>query len=38
VWYRALVEAFRANPAHEQRLIDELDRTVTAIEALAHQH
>lgn len=34
-YYRALVEAFRANPAHEVRLIDELDRTVTAIEAMA---
>jgi hypothetical protein len=29
------VAAFRANPDHEPRLIDELERTVGAIEALA---
>jgi len=36
IWYqRALVDAFRANPEHDPRLIDELDRTVTAVRALA---
>jgi GTP pyrophosphokinase len=36
LWYlRSLVAAFRANPDHEPRLIDELERTVGAIEALA---
>jgi GTP pyrophosphokinase len=34
-YYRALVDAYRANPAHDPRLIDELERTVAAIEALA---
>ena len=34
-YYRSLVLALRANPAHEPRLIDELDRVVTAIEDLA---
>jgi len=34
-YYRALVDAFRANPEHEPRLIDELARTVAAIEDLA---
>jgi GTP pyrophosphokinase len=36
LWYlRTLVSTFRANPDHEPRLIDELERTVEAIEALA---
>jgi GTP pyrophosphokinase len=36
LWYlRELVTTFRANPAHEPRLVDELERTVTAIEAFA---
>jgi Guanosine polyphosphate pyrophosphohydrolases/synthetases len=36
LWYfRALVDAFRANPAHRPALIDELDRTVTEMERLA---
>jgi len=34
-YYRALVDAFRANPAHRSALIDELDRTVTDMERLA---
>jgi len=35
-WYlRTLVATFRANPAHDLRLVDELDRTVTAIEEVA---
>ena len=34
-YYRALVDAFRANPAHRPELIDELDRTVTEMERLA---
>ena len=34
-YYRALVTAFRANPAHPADLIDELDRTVTDMERLA---
>ena len=34
-YYRALVTAFRANPAHVASLIDELDRTVTEMERLA---
>jgi len=34
-YYRALVDAFRVNPAHDPRLVDELDRIVTAIETLA---
>ena len=33
--YRALVTAFRANPAHPGELVDELDRTVTELERLA---
>ena len=34
-YYRALVDAFRANRAHPSQLIDELDRTVTEMETLA---
>jgi (p)ppGpp synthase/HD superfamily hydrolase len=34
-YYRSLVDAFRANPAHEPALIDELDRVVTEMETLA---
>lgn len=34
-YYRALVTAFRANPAAPVALVDELDRIVTEIEALA---
>ncbi len=35
-WYhRALVDAFRANPAHRPALIGELNRTVTEMERLA---
>jgi GTP pyrophosphokinase len=34
-YYRSLVGAFRANPASEPALIDELDRVVTDLEALA---
>jgi (p)ppGpp synthase/HD superfamily hydrolase len=34
-YYRALVDAFRANPAHHSPLVDELDRTVTEMERLA---
>jgi (p)ppGpp synthase/HD superfamily hydrolase len=34
-YYRALVDAFRANPAHPPELLDELDRTVTEMESLA---
>ena len=34
-YYRALVDAFRANPAHPRDLVDELDRTVTEMESLA---
>ncbi|MEX0710660.1 MAG: HD domain-containing protein [Chloroflexota bacterium] len=34
-YYRALVDAFRANPAHQSALVDELDRTVTEMERLA---
>ena len=33
-YYRALVTAFRANPAHLPALIDELDRTVAEMERL----
>lgn len=33
-YYRALVTAFRGNPANEPRLIDELERTVRDIERL----
>lgn len=37
VWYyRSLVTAFRANPAHEPALIDELDRVVAEMERLAN--
>ena len=36
-YYRALVDAFRANPAHPRDLVDELDRTVGEMEALAGQ-
>jgi GTP pyrophosphokinase len=34
-YYRALVVAFRANPQHAADLVDELDRTVSQMEALA---
>ena len=34
-YYRALADAFRANPAHQPDLIAELDRTVTEVERLA---
>lgn len=34
-YYRALVTAFRANPAHNPALVAELDRTVTEMERLA---
>lgn len=34
-YYRALVDAFRGNPAHHPALVDELDRTVTELERLA---
>lgn len=34
-YYRALVTAFRANPAHHPALVAELDRTVTEMERLA---
>jgi hypothetical protein len=34
-YYRALVDAFRANPAHLPDLVAELDRTVGEMEALA---
>jgi (p)ppGpp synthase/HD superfamily hydrolase len=34
-YYRALVAAFHANPAHHVALVDELDRAVTEMEALA---
>jgi GTP pyrophosphokinase len=34
-YYRALVVAYRANPASPPRLIDELDRTVAEMERLA---
>jgi (p)ppGpp synthase/HD superfamily hydrolase len=33
-YYRSLVDAFRANPAHGPALIDELDRVVTEMESL----
>lgn len=33
-YYRALVRVYRANPASNSRLIDELDRTVTEMERL----
>ena len=34
-YYRALVTAFRANPAHRPALVDELDRVVGEMERLA---
>ena len=34
-YYRALVGAFRANPAHPPDLVNELDRTVGEMESLA---
>ena len=34
-YYRSLVTGYRGNPAHTPALIDELDRTVTEMEALA---
>ena len=34
-YYRALVDAFRANPQHPVDLVDELDRAVSELEALA---
>jgi (p)ppGpp synthase/HD superfamily hydrolase len=34
-YYRALVDAFRAHPAHHAALVDELDRTVSEMESLA---
>ena len=34
-YYRSLVNGYRGNPAHTRALIDELDRTVTEMEALA---
>jgi (p)ppGpp synthase/HD superfamily hydrolase len=34
-YYRSLVTAYRGNPEHTPALIDELDRTVTEMEALA---
>ena len=34
-YYRALVTAFRGNPAHNPALVDELDRVVTEMERLA---
>jgi (p)ppGpp synthase/HD superfamily hydrolase len=34
-YYRTLVGAFRANAAHPRELVEELDRTVTQMEALA---
>jgi (p)ppGpp synthase/HD superfamily hydrolase len=34
-YYRALVEAFRANPAHHASLVDELDRSVADMETLS---
>jgi (p)ppGpp synthase/HD superfamily hydrolase len=34
-YYRSLVTAYRANPAHNPALVAELDRTVTEMEALA---
>jgi len=33
-YYRALVTAFRENPAHNRYLVDELDRTVSEMERL----
>lgn len=34
-YYRSLVTGYRSNPAHTPALIDELDRTVSEMEALA---
>lgn len=34
-YYRSLVTAYRANPAHTPALVDELDRTVTEMETPA---
>jgi (p)ppGpp synthase/HD superfamily hydrolase len=34
-YYRALIDAFRANPAHDAALVEELDRAVSEMEALA---
>ena len=34
-YYRSLVTAYRANPAHAPALVEELDRTVTEMESLA---
>ena len=34
-YYRALVDAFRANPAHLPELVDELDQAVSEMESLA---
>jgi (p)ppGpp synthase/HD superfamily hydrolase len=36
-YYRSLVSAFRANPASNAALVDELDRTVTQMERLARR-
>ena len=36
-YYRALVDAYRANPASHPVLVDELDRTVRAMEKLARR-
>jgi len=35
-YYRSLVTAYRANPAHSLALVAELDRTVAEMEALVH--
>ena len=34
-YYRALVDAFRANPAHDAALVDEVERAVSEMELLA---
>jgi (p)ppGpp synthase/HD superfamily hydrolase len=34
-YYRAVVDAFRANPAHHPDLVDEVDRSVSQMESLA---
>ena len=34
-YYRGLVDAFRANPAHDRRLVSELELVVSEMEALA---
>ena len=36
-YYRSLVTAYRSNPAYSAALIDELDRTVSEMDALAHR-